>query len=1098
MGIIRPTRRAILSFYLIGFWLLIAASAGTVQPQFNVSVTPASLTIQQGNQATSTVTTTITGGFNKPVTFTASGVPAGANVSFMPQTIPAPGVGKSVMSVIVPRTVAPGNYRITVTGSGGGIQKSATVNLTVIAAPSFTLSASPASLTIQQGSRGSSVISTAISGGFNQAILLSASGAPAGTSLSFVPQMILAPGAGRSTMTISLPRTVAVGNYRVTVTGSGGGLQQTTTVSLTVTPAPSFTLAAAAASVNIPQGTQKSVIVATTIIGGFNQPVGLSASQTPTGVTLSFSPQTIPAPGAGKSTLTVTVSSAAPLGTYPVTITGSGGGVQQTTTMTLVVSGTPSFTLSVSPGSLSIQQGNQGSSTATTAISGGFNSTITLSASGTPAGVIVSFHPTAISAPGAGASTLTLAVGSSTPTGSYPIMVAANGGGIQHTATVTLTVTGTPKGQPPGKAYFMQPYAYRLQASFGTPPYRYQLASGSLPPGLILDQQGNLTGKPSAVGQFSFGVLVTDSSKPPQQQVINVALSVAIGLDSYGGFTAVPLPDCKATGYFRLMAADDHWIFADPSCNAFSYLGVQNAIFTFYGDGNYSGLMQARYGNNYQPPWMLHTKQRLQAWGFSAVGDYAYEPLYTDAQNSRMPYIILVKPTGGSVYGATKSPQFCSVNGHQYSAPIKSLIAGLPPNLQSYNDGHITQDTFDPMWGDCVSWTLSYTQGVLGANFNTSPWMIGITHEDMDDFRDFRGGAEAGSPYLNLAYVIAVTSPVGSGGTDTALWSKYAWSCGTINGAPVDFGLGWGAGKSFLEHEYGTIAALNAAWGSNYTSFCSAGGGWGHGGTGVLDEDDRAAHQAWMGSDPVGLSGANANVAADVNAFLYWYVYATTKTMVQGFRTFDANHMMFAYNFVGNSWTQTLRPEVLRAIRDAGVSAIHASYDPSQSKGGKSPDYFMQSAYAQTGLPVITWYALSANNDAYWHDRCKNGDYYGPGGGPCPSEADSDYPTQQTRGFHYANDLNAIFNARGNDGKYFAVGMNFWGWSDDTKNEHSNYGLVSNYDNAYDGTCAAVAPSTDAWGVACGGETSNYGPFLDSVTDANSSTMQQLIQQLLQ
>ena len=43
-------------------------------------------------------------------------------------------------------------------------------------------------------------------------------------------------------------------------------------------------------------------------------------------------------------------------------------------------------------------------------------------------------------------------------------------------------------------------------------------------------------------------------------------------------------------------------------------------------------------------------------------------------------------------------------------------------------------------------------------------------------------------------------------------------------------------------------------------------------------------------------------------------LYATTKTMVQGFRSFDANHMVFAYNFFGNSWTQSIRPEVLRAF----------------------------------------------------------------------------------------------------------------------------------------------------------------------------------------
>ena len=36
---------------------------------------------------------------------------------------------------------------------------------------------------------------------------------------------------------------------------------------------------------------------------------------------------------------------------------------------------------------------------------------------------------------------MTITVGSSTPMGTYPITVTGNGGGIQHTATVNLTVT---------------------------------------------------------------------------------------------------------------------------------------------------------------------------------------------------------------------------------------------------------------------------------------------------------------------------------------------------------------------------------------------------------------------------------------------------------------------------------------------------------------------------------------------------------------------------------------------------------------------------------------------------------------------------------
>ena len=100
----------------------------------------------------------------------------------------------------------------------------------------------------------------------------------------------------------------------------------------------------------------------------------------------------------------------------------------------------PNFTVAASPSSLTIQQGNQGTSTITTTISGGFDSAITLSASGVPSGTTVSFNPNPIPAPGAGNSTMTITVGASTPVGTYPITVTGNGGGIQQNTTVTLTV----------------------------------------------------------------------------------------------------------------------------------------------------------------------------------------------------------------------------------------------------------------------------------------------------------------------------------------------------------------------------------------------------------------------------------------------------------------------------------------------------------------------------------------------------------------------------------------------------------------------------------------------------------------------------------
>jgi len=192
----------------------------------------------------------------------------------------------------------------------------------------------------------------------------------------------------------------------------------------------------------IPQGNGGASGITTAISGGFNSAISFSASGLPAGASVTFNPQVIPAPGAGASAMTIMVGSGTPVGTYPITVTGNGGGTQQSTILTLTVAGTsPNFTISASPSSLSIQQGNQGTSTVTTAIAGGFNSAITLSASGMPSGTTVSFNPNPIPAPGSGNSTMTITVGNSTATGIYPITVTGNGGGIQQNAVVTVTVT---------------------------------------------------------------------------------------------------------------------------------------------------------------------------------------------------------------------------------------------------------------------------------------------------------------------------------------------------------------------------------------------------------------------------------------------------------------------------------------------------------------------------------------------------------------------------------------------------------------------------------------------------------------------------------
>jgi len=217
-----------------GVGLINALVAAAASPTFTISAAPGAVSVVQGKSGTSTITTSTLNGFGSAVALSASGQPTGVTVSFSPTSIASPGAGSATMTMAVGATVAVGSYTITVTGTGGGVTKTTTVSLTVAAPPNFAVSASPTSLTVSRGNSGSSTIMTTVSGGFNSAIALSASGQGSGATVSFSPTPIAAPGSGTSKMTVKLASNATTGNYTITVSATGGGTTHTATVALTV------------------------------------------------------------------------------------------------------------------------------------------------------------------------------------------------------------------------------------------------------------------------------------------------------------------------------------------------------------------------------------------------------------------------------------------------------------------------------------------------------------------------------------------------------------------------------------------------------------------------------------------------------------------------------------------------------------------------------------------------------------------------------------------------------------------------------------------------------------------------------------------------
>jgi hypothetical protein len=199
-------------------------------PDFSVSATPTSNNISPGLSANYTMNTAASGGFNGAVTFSVSGLPAGASATFNPASVS--GSGSSTMTVSTSSSTPIGNYPLTITATSGNLAHAASVTLNVSAVADFNLSATPSSRTIARKSQGTYTVSIGALNGFTGSVALSVTGAPGRTSASFSPSSVTR--SGSSTLTISVNKPAQPGTYPLVVTGSSGNLSHSANVTLVI------------------------------------------------------------------------------------------------------------------------------------------------------------------------------------------------------------------------------------------------------------------------------------------------------------------------------------------------------------------------------------------------------------------------------------------------------------------------------------------------------------------------------------------------------------------------------------------------------------------------------------------------------------------------------------------------------------------------------------------------------------------------------------------------------------------------------------------------------------------------------------------------
>ena len=652
-------------------------------------------------------------------------------------------------------------------------------------------------------------------------------------------------------------------------------------------------------------------------------------------------------------------------------------------------------------------------------------------------------------------------------------------------------------------------YQATLAASGGTTPYSWSLASGSLPGGLSLNStSGVISGTPSASGTSSFTVQVMDSASKAAQQALSIMVSgsVSAGTDEYGGVIARPCADQTKTDWNLqkvTIGGKPHWVFCTPA----GYVFIKRGVYYITGDGHtdspsiptsYDDYTNTKYSGNTDAHYDL-AYARLKGWGFNSGAPGAYR-----------------HATDSSVSAANKVPftdylqQAANIHMNCISKNNCKNIWNLrwpPTNAYDSNTAHNLVDAYDGAFAIAAN-SLYATDSNLSA-FKGSPYFMGIVAGDTDNFSTFGAGTDfptdpPGSYWGHTTWYIAQSAPrqTVNPRNSSAVFSD------PTNYTKAQF-------ATFLQNRYGTIGALNAAWGSSYSGFGTAGiqvtgtalSGSGNGPyTGTLTRTTsvdrfsvvvKAGGMAQGGDDGFGnfrgpgISSGTINystgavsvtftsTASSVTAGYYhdgwgvggglmdeaanghaWFpsdqynLMGATSAFKTDFDDFLQQYATQMFTVMKNAFKAQAPTKLFFGISNLGhVPGRSPARCPILKAAGAVLDVSQVSTDgSQAQMDFIT-NCLGDHPFTIWETVTANADSDVHGLSPGGPIGTWDKTTQGARGTQFQTDVNNLWNnCNSTTGSCQWVGYDWWAYLSFSFYEFTNFGLVSWRDNAYDGT----------------------------------------------
>src|SRR5256712_864547 len=311
-----------------------------------------------------------------------------------------------------------------------------------LCSPSFSLSATPHSVTISPGKSATANITINSSNLFSGRVNFTATISPPGSS---APTVVFNPsnynvtacnlcGVIASKLNITTTTASSV-TYNITITARSSTVTRQASILAVMV---GFNMTSSPSTLNIPASTSAQSTVTVTSLG-YAGTVSLSAQVSGCGCLLSsISPSQVALSVGGKASAALNVTAFSP-GNALVTITGTSSTSPSFTVTTTVSVNVVDFTISAGQTSLRMYPGSPNSTVITLTSLNGFSGSVTIKATSTPAGLTQALNSSSVSLQPGGTVHVLLVVNGTQP-GIYTVTVNATSGSASHLLTITVNV----------------------------------------------------------------------------------------------------------------------------------------------------------------------------------------------------------------------------------------------------------------------------------------------------------------------------------------------------------------------------------------------------------------------------------------------------------------------------------------------------------------------------------------------------------------------------------------------------------------------------------------------------------------------------------